>query len=272
MTNRFHGLHDKNKPLFIPFIVAGDPSPEITIDLAISLENTGADVLELGIPYSDPLADGPVIQQAALRALQQQMTIEKAMNLVGRMRERGLTIPVVIFSYYNLILQLGMERFTNLAYKNQIDGLLIPDLPFEESNAIRCSCEQNDISYISLVAPTTSDDRLKVIARDAKGFLYAVSSLGVTGERQQFHTQLGEFLIKVKQYAEVPLALGFGVSSKKQFNQFGSMCDGVIIGSAIVRKIEALQEKLIREETREDALLEFSSYVSNIIGKNAAVL
>lgn len=271
MTNRFESLKKKNKPLFIPFIVAGDPSLEVTVELALTLENAGADVLELGIPYSDPLADGPVIQEAALRALAQNMTIEKAMQLVGKMRERGLTIPVVIFSYYNLILQLGMERFTSLAHQNQIDGLLIPDLPFEESALIRRTCQENQLNYISLVAPTTSDGRLKQIAAEASGFLYVVSSLGITGEREQFHVGLGEFLNKVKQHALVPVALGFGVSNNKQFEKFGKLCDGVIIGSAIVRKIEALRLELLRDDSREEALQEFSQYIATIIGNTASV-
>lgn len=267
MTSRFAGIQNKNKPIFIPFIVAGDPTPDLTVELALSLEKAGADVLELGIPYSDPLADGPVIQQAAIRALAQNTTIVKAMELVGKMRKRGLTIPVVIFTYYNLVLQLGMERFSQLAHQNEIDGLLIPDLPFEESVEIRQVCAQNDLKYISLVAPTTSNKRLEVIASEAEGFLYAVSSLGVTGERQQFHTGLGEFLNRAMRYASVPVALGFGVSTKEQFDVFGRLCDGVVIGSAIVRKIEALQYELLNKDTRVHALEAFTSYIATIVGE-----
>lgn len=264
MSNRFEQLKEAKKPLFIPFIVAGDPSPEITVDIALSLQEAGADVLELGIPYSDPLADGPVIQEAAKRALQQKMTIEKAIKLVSEMRKNGLTIPIVIFSYYNLILQLGMEQFIQLAKQNEVDGLLIPDLPFEESEGIRDMCNGNGLSYISLVAPTTSNERLQLIAEHATGFLYAVSSLGVTGERQAFHNRLDEFLRNTMKYSSVPVALGFGVSSKQQFDEFGSKCDGVIIGSAIVRKIAELQPKLIDRTQKEEAIREFVHYIKSI--------
>lgn len=149
MTNRMKEFQKQKTPLFVPFITAGDPSPEATVDLALALQQEGASALELGIPYSDPLADGPVIQRASLRALKNGMSLEKAIQLVSIMREKGLTIPVIIFTYYNLLLQLGEQKFFELAAQHDIDGLLVPDMPFEESKELHEACQQHDLSFIS---------------------------------------------------------------------------------------------------------------------------
>ncbi|WP_349407427.1 tryptophan synthase subunit alpha [Pseudalkalibacillus sp. SCS-8] len=258
MNNRFQTLKNAPKPMFIPFIMAGDPSPEDTIETALLLQEEGADVLELGIPYSDPLADGPVIQEAAKRA--KGMTIGKAMILVGEMRKRGLDIPVLIFTYINPFLKLGEDRFFQLAKENDVDGLLIPDLPFEESHSLRGRCRAEEISFISLVAPTTSRERLFRIAEEAQGFLYCVSSLGVTGERSDFHPETKRLLQEAKSYTTIPVALGFGISTRQQFVDVGELCDGVIIGSSLIKKAH---------EIRIDPTLEFGSsfkaYVSSLV-------
>ncbi|MBA2875040.1 tryptophan synthase alpha chain [Anoxybacillus caldiproteolyticus] len=252
------------KPMFIPFIVAGDPHPDVTIELALALEEAGADILELGVPYSDPLADGPIIQRAAARALRHRMTLQKAMELVPEMRKKGVKIPIIIFTYYNPVLQLGEESFFALARKNGVDGILIPDLPFEESEHIRKRSAETGISFISLVAPT-SKRRIKAIASHAQGFLYCVSSLGVTGIRDTLPDELGEFLEEVKRYSRVPVAVGFGISSSEQVNMLKDRCNGVVIGSALVRKIEQLADKLQQEETKTDALNEFRSYAQSLV-------
>ncbi|MGP4079529.1 tryptophan synthase subunit alpha [Pseudalkalibacillus sp. R45] len=264
MSARFEELKTKAKPLFIPFIMAGDPSPEETIELALLLQDEGADVLELGIPYSDPLADGPVIQEAAKRA--KGMTIEKAMQLVKQMREQGLEIPVLIFTYINPFLQLGEERFFTLAKENDVDGLLIPDLPFEESESLRQRCREEHISYISLVAPTTSPERLYHIAQESQGFLYCVSSLGVTGERKDFHPETKRLLREAKSFTDIPVALGFGISTRAQFIEVGKVCDGVIIGSSIIRKVHEL-----RMENPKNWKKTFGSYISSLTKEKAGV-
>ncbi len=265
MTNRF-AQYVSNKPnLFIPFIVAGDPNREATIDLSLTLQKAGANVIELGIPFSDPLADGPVIQSAAARALKDGTTLENTIELVSKMRAKGLKIPVVIFTYYNLLLQLGHERFFTLMKENDVDGLLVPDLPFEESDELRNQCEDNDITYISLVAPTTSELRLQQIVSNANGFLYCVSSLGVTGVRNDFHPSAYTFLENVKKYATVPVAVGFGISKKEQIESLKTHCDGVIIGSAIVNKIGIYQEELLNKQTRQAALDNIYEYVHSLI-------
>lgn len=237
-----------NRPLFVPFVTAGDPNEETTIQLAIMLQEIGADALELGIPYSDPLADGPVIQRASLRALKNGMSLQKALELVGKMRERGLKIPVIIFTYYNLLLQLTVETFIAEAKQHGIDGLLIPDLPFEEGEELREACKTINMPLISLVAPTTTDQRLEQIGRSAQGFLYCVSSLGVTGVRQGFDTRLKSFLKKARLVSEVPVLVGFGVSKHEHIVSLSDDCDGVIVGSAIVKQVEQYANELVSQD------------------------
>jgi len=244
------------KPVFIPFITAGDPNEETTVELALALQEVGARVLELGIPYSDPLADGPVIQKASLRALEGGMTLKKALALVPTMREKGVKIPIICFTYYNLLLQLGEDQFIQEAAQKDLDGVLVPDLPFEESASLREKCQQAGLSLISLVAPTTSEERLQRIGEAADGFLYCVSSLGVTGVRQAFHNDVFHFLERVRKSTDAPVAVGFGISSKEQVEQFKDYCDGFIVGSAIVREVEARVTQLSHEADRSKAIEE----------------
>ncbi len=250
--------------LFIPFIMAGFPDEETTIDLAITLQNLGASVLELGVPYSDPLADGPIIQAVASKALKQGMTIKRAMNLVGEMRKKGVQIPIILFTYYNPVLQLGEESFFALVQQNDIDGLLVPDLPFEESANLRNLCRAEGMTYISLVAPT-SEQRIEMIAKEADGFLYCVSSLGVTGVRQELHDSVYPFLQSVKKHANIPVAVGFGISNSNQVSHLLPVCDGVIVGSALLKKLVDLESSLQNRKTKAEALEEFRAFVQSII-------
>jgi tryptophan synthase alpha chain len=252
-----------NEFLFIPFIMAGYPDEETTIELAIALQDQGASVLELGVPYSDPLADGPVIQKAAGVALKNGMTIKKAINLIGEMRKKGVHIPIILFTYYNPVLQLGQESFFALAKQNEIDGLLIPDLPFEESTHIRQRCQEEGMSFISLVAPT-SEQRIEMIAKEASGFLYCVSSLGVTGVRNELHESIYPFLQLIKKHCNVPVAVGFGISQAEQVQLLKPHCDGIIIGSALLRKLDELEESILNPTTRQQSIEEFKSYVKAI--------
>jgi tryptophan synthase alpha chain len=255
---------EQNKKLFIPFITAGDPNGEATIGLALTLQKAGAAAIELGIPYSDPLADGPVIQRASQRALSEGMNIVKAMELVPSMRERGLTIPIILFTYYNPVLQLGKESFFTLAEKNTIDGLLIPDLPFEESGELRESCKQHGVTFISMVAPT-SVQRLKKIVSSAEGFLYCVSSLGVTGSRKTFDQRIFDFLSEVNREASVPVVVGFGVSSREHVDELTKVCDGIVVGSALIEEIERLSSKLKEADSLDAALLEFEEKAGSFV-------
>lgn len=264
MTTTFQKRLPQQNNLFIPFITAGDPHPEVAVDLAVTLQKAGASVLELGVPYSDPLADGPVIQEASKRALNNGMSIKKAIQLVPEMRKKGLQIPVILFTYFNPVLQLGLERFFALLQENEIDGVLIPDLPYEESEEIRRLAHQFGVAYISMVAPT-SKDRIRKIAKSAEGFLYCVSSLGVTGMRSELPEGISDFLQEVKSAANIPIAVGFGISASDQVELLKGECDGIVIGSAIVNKIADLETALLNQETRQQALQDFEEYVSSIV-------
>ncbi|MCV9888356.1 tryptophan synthase subunit alpha [Metabacillus halosaccharovorans] len=253
-----------NSQLFIPFITAGDPHSDVTVDLAIALQDAGASAIELGIPYSDPVADGPVIQKASSRALKNGMNIIEAMKLVPKMRKKGLNIPIILFTYYNPVLQLNQESFFALLRENTIDGLLIPDIPFEESEELRQKCKEQSINFISLVAPTSSS-RIKMIAEAAEGFIYCVSSLGVTGVRKNFDESITSFLKEVKSYSSVPVVVGFGVSSREQVELLSNICDGVVVGSALVREIERLQTTLMDKEGRQQAIEDFQQFAKTFV-------
>lgn len=269
MNERFaKHIEQGKRPLFIPFITAGDPAPEVTVDLAVLLQNAGANAIELGIPYSDPLADGPVIQRASNRALKQGMTLKKAMELAGAMRRKGVQIPIVVFTYYNLLLQLGKEQFFALARENEIDGLLVPDLPFEESDELREAAESENLPLITLIAPTTSRERVKKIALHQQGFTYCVSSLGVTGERKgKFKQEVYDFLANVKRHSPVPVVVGFGISGAEQVERLQEYCDGVVVGSAIVREIEKHQDALLDINRKAEALKQLKDFLTSLTGR-----
>ncbi|OOE10582.1 tryptophan synthase subunit alpha [Fictibacillus arsenicus] len=263
MNKRWRAFHNSADYRFVPYIMAGDPCEEATIELSLALEDCGAAALELGVPYSDPLADGPVIQRAGMRGLKQQMNLEKTIKLVSKLRERGLKIPVIIFTYYNLLLQLGENRFMSLAEENGVDGLLVPDLPYEESSYLKEMCSVYHLALISLVAPTTHKEKLNKLSKEAEGFLYCISSLGVTGVRSDFRDGLNDFLRAAKENAAVPVLVGFGLSKRNQIEQFEGTSDGFIIGSAIVQKIESLENELINN--REEAIREFKQFVESML-------
>lgn len=259
----FQGKVTKTNNLFIPFVVAGDPSPELTIEYALRLQEQGADIVELGVPYSDPLADGPTIQRAAKRALNAGMSLRKAIELVPEMRRRGVEIPVVIFTYYNPVLQIGHQEFFEMLGANGVEGVLIPDLPFEESEEVRTLASEKDIEFISLVAPN-SNERIKQIAEQARGFLYCVSTLGVTGERNEMNADALSFIKQVRAYSQVPVAVGFGISNHEHVKLVNDHADGVIIGSKIIRTIEAGLEKL-EKGARNEALQDFSDEIETLM-------
>ncbi|WP_188801903.1 tryptophan synthase subunit alpha [Sporolactobacillus putidus] len=269
MNRMSNYMNKKQDMMFIPFITAGDPSEDATVELAFMLQSVGACALELGIPYSDPLADGPVIQRASKRALSKGMSLLGALQLVKKIRLRGVKIPVIIFTYCNLLLQLGEETFFREAKENEIDGLLVPDLPFEESRGLAERCINHGISLISLVAPTTSEQRMGKIGASAQGFLYCVSSLGVTGVRKKFHPDVFPFLERVRAACELPIAVGFGISSNEQVDELRGHADGFIVGSAIVSQIERRADRLQKSESLSPAVEEIREYLLNtLLGKH----
>lgn len=261
----FVSLKQQHKTALIPYLTVGDPDVKSTLDIIHELELAGADIIELGVPYSDPLADGPVIQRASERALKSKVTIRTCMETARLARDRGSNLPFILFTYYNPVLQTGLDTFFEEVLKNDISGLIIPDLPVEESEEIRSRAHAAGVHLIPLVAPT-SHERIASIASEATGFVYCVSSLGVTGERSDFYSGIESFLETVKQYSHVPIAIGFGISSGEQVARFSKICDGVVVGSAIVRQIESNIPLLEKEETRQQGLLQIREFVAQLKG------
>ena len=223
----------ENKKAFIPFITGGDPDLDTTKELLIAMEAAGADLIEIGIPFSDPIAEGPVIQEASQRALAGGCTTDRLFEMVKEAR-KTVKIPMVFMTYINPIYTYGKERFMKRCVECQIDGVIVPDLPYEEKSELSGICEQYGIDLISLIAPT-SHDRIRMIAKEAKGFVYCVSSLGVTGVRTEITTNVGEMVKMVKEVNDIPAAIGFGISTPEQARNMASVSDGAIVGSAIVK-------------------------------------
>ena len=225
----------ENGKAFIPFITCGDPDLETTAAVVRAAVANGADLIELGIPFSDPTAEGPVIQGANLRALNGGVTTDKIFDLVRDLR-RDVEVPMVFMTYANVVFSYGSERFISTCREIGIDGLILPDVPYEEKEEFLPICRRYGVDLISLIAPT-SEDRIAMIAREAGGFLYIVSSLGVTGVRSEIRTDLGAIVETVRQNTDIPCAIGFGISTPEQAAKMAGISDGAIVGSAIVRLI-----------------------------------
>ena len=220
---------------FIPFLTCGDPDPETTARCVREAVKNGADLIELGIPFSDPTAEGPVIQEANLRALTGGMTTDKAFALVRELR-KDVTVPMVFMTYANVIFSYGAERFITTCREAGIDGLILPDLPYEEKEEFLDLCRSCGVDLISMIAPT-SENRIAMIAREAEGFIYLVSSLGVTGTRSEFTADLASIVRTIRENTSIPCAIGFGISTPEQGKQMADLSDGAIVGSAIVKII-----------------------------------
>lgn len=242
MNKRITDAFAKGKA-FIPFITCGDPSLETTEELVYAMEKAGADLIELGIPFSDPTAEGPVIQAANIRALSNGVTTDKIFEMVEKMRKKT-SIPMVFMTYANVVFSYGTEKFCRRAAETGMDGLILPDVPFEEKEEFASVCRKNGLDLISLIAPT-SHERIREIAKEAKGFVYCVSSLGVTGVRKEITTDIGEMVKMVKSQKNIPCAVGFGISTPEQAEKMASQADGVIVGSAIVKLCEAYGEDCV---------------------------
>lgn len=220
---------------FIPFVTGGDPALETTEKLLYEMAESGADLIEIGIPFSDPIAEGPVIQEADERALRGGCTTDRLFDLVERVR-RKLELPLVFMTYYNPIYSYGCDAFMKNCKRVGIDGVIVPDLPFEEKDELKSVCGQYGIELISLIAPT-SKDRIKTIAKEAEGFIYCVSSMGVTGVRSEITSDIGGMVSLVREVTDLPVAIGFGIATPAQAQQMAAFGDGVIVGSAIVKMI-----------------------------------
>ena len=250
--SKIHQAFEKGKA-FIAFITCGDPDLETTAAVVRSAAENGADLIELGIPFSDPTAEGPVIQGANLRALQGGVTTDKIFDLVRELR-KDVSIPMVFMTYANVVYSYGAERFIRTCREIGIDGLILPDVPFEEKEEFLPLCHQYGVDLVSLIAPT-SENRIAEIAAEAEGFLYIVSSLGVTGTRSEITTDLASIVSVVRRHSKIPCAVGFGISTPEQARKMADVSDGAIVGSAIIK---------ILEKYGRDAAPEVGKYVRSM--------
>lgn len=239
ISENFQSLRSRNQCALIPFITAGDPDLETTAEALRLLDRNGADFIELGVPYSDPLADGPVIQAAATRALQKGTTLEQVLEMVGAVTP-SLKAPLILFTYYNPILNLGIQQFLAKIASVGVRGLVVPDLPLEEAADLISAGASFGVEVILLVAPTSSKDRIEAIARQSQGFIYLVSVTGVTGMRAQIQDRVKDLLIDLRSVTDKPIGVGFGISGVEQARQVMNWgADAAIVGSAFVKQLTA---------------------------------
>ena len=241
----------KNGKAFIGFLTAGDPTVDKTVDYILAMVDAGCDLVEIGIPFSDPMAEGVVIQDANVRALKHNTTTDDVFEIVRKVRQKT-DVPLVFLTYINPVFFYGYEKFFKKCNELGVDGIIAPDLPYEEKGEIADIARKNDVDVISLIAPT-SKERIQMIASDATGFIYVVSSLGVTGMRSEIKTDLNAILSDIRDVTDLPLAVGFGINTPEQASNIGKIADGVIVGSAIVKIIEE------HGDNAEDALKEYVS-------------
>ncbi|MFH1678855.1 MAG: tryptophan synthase subunit alpha [Candidatus Omnitrophota bacterium] len=237
IEQKFRELKKKNKKAFIAFITAGFPNFEVTKRLVLELEASGVDIIELGVPFSDPLADGPVIQKSSQLSIDAGATLNKILDLVKSLRKQT-QIPICLMSYYNVIFCFGKKRFLNLSRSCGVDGIIIPDLPPEEDNDFVLNCRRYNIASVFFLSPTTSIKRISLINKFSRGFIYYVSLTGITGTREKLPLGLTQNLRVIKRHTDKPVCVGFGVSRPEQIREILSIADGVIVGSAIVKKIQ----------------------------------
>lgn len=247
---KFNGLKEKNETAFIPFITAGDPSLDVTKALIMEFDKRGADMIELGIPFSDPIADGPVIQASYYRALSGGIKLANILELVKDIRKES-GIPIVAMISYSILYKNGCENFIKNAVSAGLDGATIPDLPIEEAEDIIEAGKREGFKIVCFIAPTTTDSRMALIVEESQGFLYYISVVGITGTRNELSDDIKENIQNIKRKTGLPVALGFGISTPEQARMAGEIADGVIVGTAIIRKIEQYSnqdDKLLVDE------------------------
>jgi tryptophan synthase alpha chain len=239
IEDSFKTLKREGRKGFIPYITAGDPDLSTTEELLVTLAQSGATLIELGVPFSDPMADGPVIQRASERALKHNFDLQQVLDTAARARQR-IEVPIILFSYYNPLLQFGLKRLAEAAKDAGIDGVLVTDLTPEESGEFEAELRGVGLDMIFLVAPTSTDERLKLVAKHASGFIYAVSRAGVTGARETVSVEAEKLVNRMKQVSSLPIAVGFGISNAEQVADVQRYADAVVVGSALVAEMERL--------------------------------
>lgn len=248
-------LQSGQKKALIPYITGGDPKPEWTVDLMHALVSAGADIIELGVPFSDPMADGPVIQLACERALEHNTSLTDILSMVSTFREQDQNTPVVLMGYLNPLEKMGYENFARAAAKAGVDGALIVDLPPEEADSLVPLLEENELDAVFLIAPTTTDERIEHICRYSSGYVYYVSVKGVTGSASLDDKEVAEKVQKIKSLNQIPVGVGFGIRDAESAARIGSIADGVIVGSVIVNLIAENQQDLAAIKTKVGALV-----------------
>ncbi len=231
-------FHFVKKPALVAYVTSGDPDLATTREIVLETIRAGATVIELGVPFSDPVADGPVIQRASERALKHGTSLDQVLKLAAEIREQSQSVGLIIFTYLNPILRMGVDRFCRIARLAGVDGVLVTDLPVEEAGPYLAEMRKNELAPIFLAAPTSTDERLKRIAQASSGFVYAVSRTGVTGARKQMSDDAQTLVKRLRKYTTLPIAVGFGISTPEQFRAVGRYAEGAVVGSAIVNLVE----------------------------------
>jgi tryptophan synthase alpha chain len=259
IDNKFQDLRATNRKAFIPFITAGDPDLKTSIDLILTLDRAGADIIEVGVPFSDPIADGPVIQRATERALAAHTTLRDILQLGKEVRKTS-QVPLLIMSYYNPLIRYGLDKLARDAAEAGFDGILASDLTVEESGPFVAAMNKAGLNTVFLVAPTSSPERIRKIAQTSSGFLYAVSRTGITGEQQELSTELRDFLKTLRCHTPIPIAVGFGISRPEHVQAVWQEADGAVVGSALVRAIEEHS----RNGNLTDKIAEFARWLKGV--------
>ena len=266
IDEEFNKLKNENRGGFIPFIVAGDPNLRATKDLILELAAKGASVIELGVPFSDPVADGVTIQASAERALRNPVNVKNILQIVAEVRAEKCETPIILFSYFNPILQFGLKNFAEKAVESGVDGVLITDLVPEEAAEFRQVLTEKDLALIMLAAPTSSDERLRKICAQASGFVYAVSRAGVTGARNEMSNDAKNLVERLRKYTDLPIAVGFGISTSQQVAETWRYADAAVVGSAIVAEMMKLAPNA--DEVSVDFVEKIGEFAGNLLPKN----
>ncbi len=261
---KFAQLRAEGRTGLILYIMAGYPSLEVTERLIPALVEAGADAIEVGVPFSDPLADGATIQAAGFHALQQGVTLSDCVDLVGRLRPKLPETPILLMGYYNPILNIGVERFCREAGEATVDGLIVVDLPSEEAGPLADAARRFGIDLIPLLAPTSTEERIDKVCAAASGFIYCVSVTGVTGARSTVSSQVPALVERVRRHTHLPVAVGFGVSTREHFQEVGKVADAAAVGSALVR--------MVQQSTPEEAIERASAFVAQMVGASPALM
>ena len=260
ISDAFQRLDLEGSKGFIPFVTAGDPDLGTTLELIFQLDKAGATIIELGVPFSDPMADGPVIQRASERALKHNFGVGEVLKLVSTAREKT-DIPIVLFTYFNPLLQFGLDRLARTAKQVGVDGVLVTDLTPEEGEEFAAELRANDLDMIFLVAPTSTDERLRLVSQRATGFIYAISRAGVTGARSNVSEEAEKLVTRIRRFSDLPVAVGFGISNPQQVAEVQRYADAVVVGSAIVAEIE-------RVSGTANVAEQVGLFASNLLGES----